>query len=223
MRISTITIYGADPSLAEVARGALQGSYAGIIPRDSIFFFPSRAVRSAILAVDPNILALSIFREGLTSISIKADERVAIGRWCGLAPTQGVEEYCYLFDANGLVYAAAASTTETVNPFTLYAPLVGNTLEPLHSTIIRAESLPATFDFARQLATFGSQVRSIIINGDEVNDYLVSGSRVTYVLGGEQAAFTALTSAKGSFTLADGSIDYIDLRFPGKVYLKRKE
>jgi hypothetical protein len=44
-----------------------------------------------------------------------------------------------------------------------------------------------------------------------------------YVLGSEQEAFTALVSAKDSLSLSDGSVDYVDLRFSGKVYVKRKE
>ena len=52
---------------------------------------------------------------------------------------------------------------------------------------------------------------------------LVLGTRVTYVLGDEQNAFTALTSARDDLNLADGSLEYVDLRFDGKVYLKKKE
>src|SRR3989344_3267565 len=76
-------------------------------------------------------------------------------------------------------------------------------------------------DFARQLDTLGSPVTRVVLRGDEVDDYLVSGTRVTYVLAHEQEAFTALVSGRANFNLADGSIDYIDLRFDGKVYVKK--
>ena len=235
VRISHIEVYGGDPSLVVYAQNAIQGSYFGIIPRDSIFFFPSSRIRSDILAAHLDIAAVSLSRNGLTNISIKVNDRVPIARWCGASPdttrfdldasstrSNLVVSNCYVFDANGFIFALAASTTQTVNTFTLYAFLVGDAQEPLRATIAHAEKLPSTFDFARQLDTLGSPITKVIIRDDEVDDYLASGTRITYVLEHEQDAFTALVSAKGSLNLADGSLEYIDLRFDGKVYLKKK-
>lgn len=224
VRISRIEIFGADQSLSDIARAAMQGNYLGIIPRDSTFFFPGSRIRSDIIATHPDIVAVSIFRNGLTGLSIKVNDRVPIARWCGLSPTGGgVEEYCYVFDANGLVYAAADTVEQTVNSFALYAPLIDSVLEPLDATIAGSEDLPTTFDFARQLGAFGSPVTHIVLRGDEIDLYVKSGTRITYVLGNEQNAFTALSSASENLNLADGSIEYVDLRFDRKVYLKKTE
>jgi len=231
-RISHVQIFGGDPSFADIATRAMQGSYFGIIPRNSTFFYPGSRIRAAIIDAHPDIAAISMFRNGVTGLSIKVNDRVAIARWCGLAPTpapvpgepgHGSDEYCYVFDASGFIFAAAATTTKTVNAFALYAPLAGDTLEPLRATLAHAEKLPGAFDFARELKTLGSPVTRVIIRGDEVDNVLESGTRITYVLGNEQNAFTALVSARDSFNLADGSVDYIDLRFGGKVYLKRRK
>jgi hypothetical protein len=223
-------MFGADQSLAELATEAMRGSYLGIVPRDSTFFFPATSIRAALISAYPGIAAISIFRNGLTGLTIKVDNRVAIARWCGLAPTDfaaagsahGAEEYCYLFDASGFIFAAAATSTETLNPFSLYAPLTGETLEPLRATLAHASELPGAFDFARELATLGSPVTRVVLRGDEVDDYLASGTRVTYVLGNEQNAFTALVSAQGDLNLVDGSLEYVDLRFDRKMYLKKR-
>lgn len=224
VRVTTIQVFGADQSLAQGATEVLAGTYLGIVPRDSIFFIPERAIRARIHAEHREIAALSIFREGFDGLSIRVTPRVPIAQWCGLAPTEGVEAYCYVFDANGLVYAAASPSDKVLNPAILYAPLAGDGLEPLDALLADRERLPSVFDFARQLGTFASSTKAtaIIIRGDEVDTLLASGTRVTYVLGNEQNAFTALTSSKENFSLADGSIDYVDLRFEGKVYLKRK-
>jgi hypothetical protein len=229
LRISHVQIFGADQSLAEVAFAKLQGSYFGLIPRDSTFFYPARAIRADIIANRPDIAAVSFFRNGLTGLSIRISERVAIARWCGLAPTPDVAEYCYVFDASGFIFAAdpgselpSGTSTPTINPQKLYDALATSTEEPLRSTLAHAEALPSAFDFARQLSTLGSPVTAILVRGDEVDDLLTSGTRVTYVLGHEETAFTALTSAKSTLNLADGSLEYVDLRFDGKVYLKKK-
>lgn len=221
VRISRIEILGTDQSLASYATSAMQGNYLGIVPRNSIFFFPEERIRADILASNNNIAAVSILRNGFTSVSIKVDYRVPIARWCGLSPTAGVDEYCYVFDSSGVIFSAVSTTTQTINKFKLYTSLVDETLEPLRSTVVNAEKLPAIFDFARQLSTIGSPVASVVIHNDEVDNTLTSGTRVTYVLGRERDAFTALVSAGNNINLSDGSVDYVDLRFEGKVYVKR--
>lgn len=226
VRISSVIVYGADPSFADYAKTEMQGSYLGIIPRDSIFFFPASRIRSDILSAHPDIAAISIFRNGLTGLSIKVNDRVAIARWCGVSmdsTKSDLLENCYVFDASGVIYAAAASSTKTINAFVIYAPLQRAVLEPLLATIEHAEKLPAAFDFARQLDTFGAPTSSVVFRDDEVDDYLASGTRITYVLGHENDAFTALVSARDNFNLADGSIEYVDLRFDGKIYLRKKK
>ncbi|MDO8566638.1 MAG: hypothetical protein Q7R58_00605, partial [bacterium] len=216
MRISRVEILSADSSLVSYATNTMQGNYFGIIPRDSIFYFPEERIRAHILASHNDIAAVSISRNSLTRISIQADYRVPIARWCGSIPqaaSAGVEEYCYVFDASGVIFSAVSSTTQTVNTFKLYAPLEGDTegtlpagRQALQATITNADTIPTVFDFARQLAVFGSPVISIVIHDGEVDNNLASGTRITYVLGREQDAFTALVSARENFNLADGSV-----------------
>lgn len=226
------------------ALAAIQGAYVGLIPRDSVFFVPEHDIRSRILGLDDRLASVSLFREGFDGLSIKVDERTPVARWCGstfenisrlnLDKTASSTRSnlvapggCYLFDAGGFVFAAATSSDQTLNPFILYAPLAASTPGPLEAapigaTIAGADALPPLFDFARQTGMFGSPVATIAVRGDEVDDFLRSGTRITYVAGQEQDAFAALTSAKGDLNLADGSLEYVDLRFPGKVYFKKK-
>lgn len=238
VRISNIVVYGADQSLADVARAAMQGNYLGVIPLDSTFFFPEERIRQDIIAAHSDIAAVSIFRDGLTSISIKVDYRTPVARWCGVPPDASSSDAslaavvmatasstsatsCYLFDASGFVYATTTSSA-SVNNFAVYESL-SQTGDPVGTVLPNAGMLPSAFDFARQLSAFGTTVVAVVFNdNNEVDDYLASGTRIMYVLGSEQDAYTALLSAKADTNLADGSIDYVDLRFPGKVYLKKK-
>ena len=235
VRVSHVVIYGADQSLAEVATEAMRGAYLGIIPRDSTFFYPGDRIRAALKATDADIAAVSLFRTGLDGLSIKIDYRVPIARWCGTSPepidttrfdlgnsdlrsnlivSSTTPQDCKFFDANGFVYATSTDAT-TVNPFIVFDPIVGTVLQ-------NANAFPSAFSFARQLATLGSPVVSVTFRDAEVDDVLASGTRVTYLLGDEQNAFTALASARANMNFADGSLEYVDLRFAGKVYLKKK-
>lgn len=241
VRISHIQIFGADArqsaDLSAYATEAIQGSYWGIIPRDSIFFFPEARVRADILAAHPDIAAISIFRSGLTELSIKANKRLPVARWCSSFPDGTPDrEDCYFFDAKGFVYATTSIAIDTansispVNPFIVYGSLMSDKDEEnqislgsfIGITLPNAKDFPSAFDFARQLSTLGSPVARIVFRNDEIDDYLTSGTRITYVLGDEQNAFTALVSARTNLNLSDGSLEYVDVRFDGKVYMKKK-
>jgi hypothetical protein len=228
VRISRIECPDAD--VAAIARQAMQGSYFGIIPRDSIFFFPEERIRADILMAHSGIAAVSIVQSSFSSIFIKIDERVPIARWCGSTSSprsatssrSDLVAQCYLFDARGFIFGTT-SAISLVNSFAVYEPLANNsTSSPVGLTLPNAEKFPSAFDFARRLGTFGSPVSDIVLRADEVDDYLASGTRVTYLLGNEENAFTALASARADLNLSDGSVDYVDLRFDGKVYLKKK-
>lgn len=231
VRIVHVQIFGADQSLAEIADTAMRGSYLGVIPRDSTLFFPADRIRADLLATHPEIAAVSLFRNGLTGLTIKIDNRIPVARWCGDGTrfdlgnldlrSNLVPSNCYLFDVKGYIFATAATTTQTINPFVVYESLE-NTNGPIGITLPNAQEFPSAFDFARQIGTFGGKVSSIVFTNGEVNQYLASGTRITYVMGNEQNAFTALVSAKSNLNLTDGSIEYVDLRFDGKVYVKKK-
>lgn len=230
-RISHIDIAGAtDKSVLNIAEASVRGSILGIIPRDSIVFFPASALRANILAADRNIATVSIRRTGLTSIAITLRARTPIARWCGSGPFSRPEAYflvreatstpCYVFDDSGVLYATTTNE-QLINSFAVYEP-IASTSGPMHAVLPNAARLPEAFSFARQLSTLGSPVESVVIREKEIDMYLVSGTRVTYVLGDEQETYTALVSASDNLNLADGSIEYVDLRFDGKVYLKKK-
>ncbi|MBU6491124.1 hypothetical protein KGQ25_03185 [Patescibacteria group bacterium] len=153
---------------------------------------------------------------------------------------------CYLFDGNGFLYATAteaflsvaetassspavavSNPDSTLTPFVLFDSLAEGAVIPIGATLKDANRLPAVFDFARQVGTFGPAVAAIVIRGDETDFFLTSstnaftGPRITYLLGDEQNALTALVSAKSQLNLSDPTLQYVDLRFSGKIYLKR--
>lgn len=221
VRISHIQTSGTDSDLTHYATNAMQGMYLWLIPRDSFFFVPEGHIRSAILADYPDLATVSIRHIGLKAVMITVTERTAVARWCG-STRSNLVELCYVFDPNGFIFALAATSTQTLNSFLLYSPLTSTTTEQIRATLANSAQLPATFDFARRISAFGTSVATIEINNGEVNDSLENGTRVTYLLGHEQQAITALVSAGENLNLSDGSLEYVDLRFDGKVYLKKK-
>lgn len=227
VQISRIDVFGTEAPLEEIARGAMQGSYLGIVPRTSTFFYPERRIRAAILERYGSIATVSLFRNKFDGLTIRVTNRVPIARWCGVtyAPrvassTEGGE--CYLFDDSGLLFATS-SEVALVNSFDLYHPLRDTAAAVRGQTLPAAALLPGAFSLAREIASLGSPVVAVVVESPQATLVLESGTRILYRLGDEDAAYTALLSGKKSLTLADGSLDYVDLRFDGKMYLKRKE
>ena len=273
VRVVHITIPSGGTTV-QVVRSALSGTYFGVVPRDSIFFFSAARVRAAVLAANPTIAAVSVARTGFNSILVTPDHRTALARWCGRAATstpadtlaqdvlQSGAGSCYFFDSTGFLYASSAqavgsvpishistssvstsSSTHTVAlahagvsstsatapqndtplvPYLVYAPLTASSSPPFLNTVANVTKLSALFDFARHLRTFGAQVAAAVIRGDEADLFLSDGTRVTYVLGDEQNADALLVAVKNKISLTDGSLVYVDLRFPHKVYFLKR-
>lgn len=235
VRITQITVIGKDSSVALLARQALSGTYGGIVPRNSIFFPPIAEIRAAIKAANPSIAAVSVSRAWFSGLTIMMVPRAPVARWCGVSAPGAPGADCYLFDTGGFLYATAteplAAVVSTGNPdgvatpFVLFDAYTG--AAPVGATLQHASDLPAVFEFARQVGTLGPSVATIAMRDGEVDFFLASstpgaqGARITYLLGSEETAFSALSSAQSALDLSDPSLEYVDLRFRGKLYVKR--
>ncbi len=221
IRIADIEVQGAyGEEIKHLAHDTLGGSIAFLFPRDSIFLLPEDNIRTRVLATYPDIASVTISRTGFSSIEIGVVPRVPAIRWCG-------EEYpasatCYVADADGLIFASAASTTDG---FSLYAPLTEATSSPIRAYIKKAaEILPGVTEFAAALAEHNLTAESIVLSEDEARVYLAgSGTYITYVLGKERETIALLSLTMSNLPVPIDSLEYVDLRFPGKAYFKKKE
>jgi hypothetical protein len=231
LRIQNISIEGFDaPTLEPIIKTALSGTYVYLFPRDSIVLFPKQAIRDDILNAYPDISAVSVSRSGFTAITVKTIERVSAFDWCGSIPDSSAP--CYQADAEGLVFAEAINTipedgasTTPSGVLRIYAPLVeasGTPDSPIRAHVANADRLPSVLRFERAMTQLGADVVSLQLRDDEADLYVRSGTRITYVVGNEEGAAQLAATTFPQLNLDDGSIIYVDLRFDGKVYLKKK-
>jgi hypothetical protein len=196
-----------------------------VFPRDSFFFVSETAIRNLILDTYPDVSAISISRTGLTSLSIFIVERVASFRWCGFSIASSSP--CYLSDAEGLIFGEmndhSASSTQIL--LGLYAPLVEKVVSssPLRAHVLGADKVPSALRFINAIALLGAAIDRLQLRNDEADVYVKgTDTRITYVLGHEEEAATLAGVTLPKLHLTDDSIDYIDLRFLGKAYFKKK-
>lgn len=244
-RISSVTVEGAHATeVHTLTTQTLSGTYAYIVPRNSIYFFPTEALRAKILLEYPDISAVYITRASFGSIKITNLGRNSTFLWCGESIlAASTENHCYNTDSEGLVFEDArnnivtpvidmGTTTSSSTPaqkttpteLTLYSALEPNSNDPgnpVRSHVLHAERITPVLTFIKALGELGVSVSSLEILADEANIYTPTHTRITYVLGREETALTLAKAVIPKLTLNDGSIQYLDLRFSGKAYIKR--
>lgn len=225
LRVSTVHAEG--PGAEDVERIAaeqLTGTHLFIVPRNSLFFIPEPAIRRAVLAAHPEVSAVSIAADGLTSVRVASVPRARAFIWCGSAPDALETVGCYDADTEGLVFAPSLDTGTASSTATLkvYAPLGDDALEPVRAHLSGAYRIPDMLQFVKAIRSLGANVASVAFRGDEADLYTASGTRITYVLSRERDALALAASAFPELSVNDGSLEYVDLRFEGKVYIRRR-
>lgn len=233
VRVANVSADGEHASgIAMLARQTLSGTYLGVIPRNSIFVYPEREIRTALLDAYPDISSLSISRSGFNSLSIKTNARVTAFWWCGTPSAEApVDSTCYESDAEGFIFApvedgAVLATSTALSTLRIYGELAtasSSASYPLRAHMQHVESIPNALRFVHAMNNLNIPIVSLSIHNDEADVITPAGSRITYVLGHEEDATQLARATFSTLNLMDGSVQYVDLRFPGKVYVKRKE
>lgn len=266
LRVQQVSASGPNADQVEAAaRGQLAGTYGFVVPRDSIFFLPKEAVRTAVLAQVPEVADVSISRSSLTALEIVSAPRAKAFVWCGVSVGQpSPDGACYEADAEGLIYTriegtvaqpqptartddtaatddpGSASTTiaETIvrpppsapsrgtgtDDLLVYSALdreLGEGESPVGRRVTRAAAMPGALRFVEAVETLNLPVISLVLRDDEADLWVNNLTRITYVIGREESAANLAASVIPKLELLDGTIQYLDLRFNGKAYLKR--
>lgn len=233
LRVDAVEGAGSDPDgIASAAKQALLGTRFFVIPRDSIFFIPERDIRARVLDAYPQVQAVSIQATGLTSLKVSTVGRVSTFTWCGESVSMPAET-CYQADTEGLIFAAKeqdfakreGTSTATIIPqqgeLLVYGPLEGAEAGPVRAHVAYSSALPTALQFIKAIRGLNADIVSVTLRNDEIDLHTEGGTRITYVIGKEDAAATLAATAFPNLNLNDGSIEYIDLRFENKVYIKR--
>lgn len=229
----------------DIALDSLRGTRFLVLPKNSIFFLPQDDIREAVLAAYPSVQAVSITATGLDSLRIKTHVRTTSFTWCGESVEQPAP-VCYEADAEGLIFARApggeaegivtlaevgsttvATTSKKALPvdngsLLVYGPLEGGDESLIRARVTYASALPGALKFVKAMRTLNADIVSVTLRGDEIDLHTKGDTRITYVIGREGDAATLAATSFPSLNVNDGSIEYIDLRFQNKVYLKRR-
>jgi hypothetical protein len=120
-------------------------------------------------------------------------------------------------------------TTDTDTPATagdlrIFAPLdreVGEGISPVGARIVNHDAIPDALRFVKAIRGLNVPVSSLALRGDEADLWLSGPTRITYVLGTEEMAAQLAASVVPTLDFTNASVEYLDLRFSGKAYVKR--
>lgn len=222
VRVAHIEPEGVDAeAIGQIATEELWGTYFYMVPRNSIFFYPEGEIRERILLERPSVAAVSVSRASFTSLSVKGIERTAALRWCGMSA--GEPTLCYEADAEGFLFreSPVATGEEELIVFAQIEQEGEDDGTPLRAHVVGAADLPDILRFVKAVRLLGVSVVSVEIREDEADLYAKSGTRITYIIGKEEQAAALAASAFPSLNFTDGLLEYVDLRFEGKAYIKR--
>lgn len=231
VRVSEIRVHDVpNEELATTrAKEILAGKYFGILPRDSIFFYPEKELQTAILDALPSLTRVSVARESFTALALTGERREAAFHWCGMSGAEFslTEASCYEADTAGFIFARVGDVPEMASSTMLriYAPLEegGDGASPIRRTVVGTGYLPNLLEFVQAVKGFGLPVLSTFIQGDEAELFVTPKTRIMYVLGKEAEAIRNAEAGFKDLNLRNDSIEYVDLRFDGKLYVKRYE
>jgi hypothetical protein len=224
LRITEVNVAGPDAeSIRNIAEASMQGTHIFIVPRNSIFFLPESAMRKRILEAHPHIVAVSFKSAGLRGIEVVPVLRSSAFLWCGPSYAEKLDT-CFGADADGYVFAPYQGTEPVASSTLLlkvYVPLEGGVQEPVRAHVGYARALPSSLRLTKTFRALGANIAELAIRDDEADFYTAAGTRITYVIHKEKEAAQLAASVFPQVSLNDGSVEYVDLRFESKVYLRK--
>ena len=122
VRITAVSVQGGttteDSKAYSILSSSITGDYLWFVPRDSAFFFPSRALSRDLPAEFPAILSVTISRHGLTSVTATVADRTPDEIAC----LDAASSSCYYADDNGVIFESASTTAGAFIVYRLSLP-----------------------------------------------------------------------------------------------------
>ena len=208
----------------QAAQTMLSGSYVWVIPKTNTFLFSASSAEKKLIEQFPAIQSLNVARDGMQSLTIDIVERKPHVLWCAPHADDKAEE-CYFADTTGLIFSRAPYFSGGVY-FIYRGGIPADTA--LGSYILPSQKFEELERFVAQINALHMNVSGVTIKeeGDfdlelTSNVHLLCSGATSY--DDTLSNISALLKSDTFATSTLSSLEYIDMRFGNKVYLKKKE
>jgi len=227
----------------------LTGRHFGLVPKNSIFFIRKNVLIEDLKNKFPSLEKIKIDWPDLNTLAFQVTDRESKILWCVGA---GVLKQCYYLDQGGRLYQQAPNFsdkllielhtnlppqkigTKVIGPKTLTKVaailnfIKGSTsLWPTRGWRLASTEIMPLADFRAILARNGSVVQTITSSTTPV----INNNQFSILFNTDQSANTTITNLHSvlksdqfqkDWVTAGGRLEYLDLRFAGKVFYKFK-
>jgi cell division septal protein FtsQ len=225
-------VFAAEEDVRAAVHEALEGVRLYGVPYDSGVFLARTAIRTALLERFPVIRDVAIRRIGFNTVQIVGLQREAIARWCGdVVPPDivfGNEERgkygsCFSVDRNGFTFAPVGIVEVGIG-VRYYGALAGS--PPVGQQVASPEEFAALRLLTDALAAAGQSISALLIVDErEIEFALTDGTwvRVLRSDAPETIIDRLITTLSSDAIDTEKTLEYVDMRFGNKVYVKYRE
>lgn len=185
----------------------LEGSRFLILPNNNAFLYPQSKIEKYILKTYPSIEKVDIKINSKKIVTVEIKDRLPLGVWCA--------DECYFYDSDGVIFKKSFKYTGPI--FTSWERDPKTSVNYLDA--VQCEKLCTDLVFTKFLGD--NQIEKAVIGEEFIDLYSANGY---YIKAGLDATTTInhilkITSEKPEFL---NSLEYIDVRFPTKIFYKEK-
>ena len=207
--------------------------YFKLFSKNSVFLYPKESIEAKLADDFKRIETVSIKSKGLKTLIVNMVERKPDSLWCFIGAKDGATRknnnsgMCYFLDKGGLVFSEAPDFSG--NSFLRHYGLLDDIEQPIGENYMTSEKFREVSRFIGSLEILGIKVATF--RAESESDYeidLKNGIKIIFddkqpfdkTLENIQSILTEVDLKKEYSPNNPPSINYVDLRFGNKVFLK---
>lgn len=220
--------------IIDAVRNETSAKYFMLFSKNSVFLYPRKSIKKTLADDFKKIETVSIKSKGLKTFIVSMVERKPNSLWCfgdsseeGNIPKNENSGKCYFLDKEGIVFSEAPDFSG--NSFLRYYGLLDDVEQPIGGNYMTSEKFKKVSRFIGSLEILGIKVA--IFKAESENDYeIVLKNGIKIILDDKQLFDKTLENIQSILNEVDlkrdyspsnsSEINYVDLRFGNKVYLK---
>lgn len=215
-------------------RNETSAKYLKLFSKNSIFLYPKKIIETKLADDFKRIETVSIKSKGLKTLIVSMAERKPDSLWCfgdssedGNVPKNENSGKCYFLDKEGVVFSEAPDFSGST--FLRYYGLLDDIEQPIGENYMTSEKFREVSRFIDSLEILGIKVATF--RAESESDYEIDlKNGIKIILDDKQPFDKILENIQSILTEVDlkkeyspnnpPKINYVDLRFGNKVYLK---
>lgn len=239
-QIENIEVYGnstiSKNEIINAIRKEASTKYFMIFPKSNIFLYPKKTTEKKLEDDFKQIKKITIKSKGFKAVNVEIIERKPDSLWCfgGVeneksAQTNEHLKTCYFLDEDGVIFSEAPDFSG--NAFIRYRGLIDDTEQPIGKTYFPEGKFREMSQFVSSLESLGLTV--IEFYAESESDYEINLKNDIKIILDDRQPFSKIfeniqaiseeVDLKSEYSTSHSSkINYIDLRFGNKVYLKNR-